>query len=56
MRVAGQGEIIPSPRVLKQCRVDHSMRVMVEESFGPVVGLMRVAGVAEAIGLMNDSP
>jgi acyl-CoA reductase-like NAD-dependent aldehyde dehydrogenase len=34
--------------------VDHSMRVMTEESFGPVVGIMPVAGDEEAIGLMND--
>jgi acyl-CoA reductase-like NAD-dependent aldehyde dehydrogenase len=32
------------------------MRVMVEESFGPVVGIMRVSSDEEAIGLMNDSP
>ncbi len=36
--------------------VDHSMRVMREESFGPVVGVMKVAGDAEAVRLMNDSP
>jgi len=35
--------------------VDHSMRVMTEESFGPVVGIMKVASDEEAIGLMNDS-
>ncbi len=35
--------------------VDHSMRVMREESFGPVVGIMKVADDAEAIALMNDS-
>ncbi|TCM86545.1 aldehyde dehydrogenase family protein [Rhodovulum steppense] len=35
--------------------VDHSMRVMREESFGPVVGIMRVKGDAEAIAMMNDS-
>ncbi|MEE4120740.1 MAG: aldehyde dehydrogenase family protein [Paracoccaceae bacterium] len=35
--------------------VDHSMRVMREESFGPVVGIMPVAGDAEALALMNDS-
>lgn len=35
--------------------VDHSMRVMREESFGPVVGIMPVADDAEAIALMNDS-
>lgn len=36
--------------------VDHSMRVMREESFGPVVGIMPVKDDAEAIRLMNDSP
>ncbi|HDZ72154.1 MAG TPA: aldehyde dehydrogenase family protein [Aurantimonas coralicida] len=36
--------------------VDHSMRVMRDESFGPVVGIMRVSSDAEAISLMNDSP
>jgi len=35
--------------------VDHSMRVMREESFGPVVGIMPVKDDAEAIALMNDS-
>lgn len=35
--------------------VDHSMRVMNEESFGPVIGIMRVSSDDEAIGLMNDS-
>ncbi len=35
--------------------VDHSMRVMRDESFGPVVGIMPVADDAEAIALMNDS-
>jgi acyl-CoA reductase-like NAD-dependent aldehyde dehydrogenase len=29
---------------------------MREETFGPVVGIMRVADDAEAIRLMNDSP
>jgi acyl-CoA reductase-like NAD-dependent aldehyde dehydrogenase len=32
------------------------MRVMMEESFGPVVGIMKVQSDAEAIELMNDSP
>jgi len=32
------------------------MRVMMEESFGPVVGIMKVTGDDEAISLMNDSP
>jgi len=35
--------------------VDHTMPVMREESFGPVVGIMKVKDDAEAIGLMNDS-
>ena len=36
--------------------VDHSMDVMAEESFGPVVGVMPVDDDAEAVRLMNDSP
>ncbi len=43
-----------APQVLVD--VDHSMRVMSEESFGPVIGIMKVASDEEAIGLMNDSP
>ncbi|GAA0565752.1 aldehyde dehydrogenase family protein [Halomonas salifodinae] len=35
--------------------VDHTMRVMREESFGPVVGVMAVEDDEEAIRLMNDS-
>lgn len=35
--------------------VDHSMSVMRDESFGPVVGIMKVSGDEEAIALMNDS-
>ena len=35
--------------------VDHTMPVMREESFGPVVGIMNVKDDAEAISLMNDS-
>jgi len=35
--------------------VTHHMRVMREESFGPVVGIMSVKDDAEAIRLMNDS-
>jgi acyl-CoA reductase-like NAD-dependent aldehyde dehydrogenase len=35
--------------------VDHSMRVMTEESFGPVIGIMRVGSDDEALRLMNDS-
>jgi acyl-CoA reductase-like NAD-dependent aldehyde dehydrogenase len=42
-----------APQVLTQ--VDHSMQVMTEESFGPVVGIQAVTGDDEAIALMNDS-
>lgn len=36
--------------------VSHAMSVMRDESFGPVVGIMKVSSDAEAIALMNDSP
>lgn len=42
-----------SPQILTE--VTHDMRVMREESFGPVVGIMKVSGDEEAIRLMNDS-
>ncbi|RUR13730.1 aldehyde dehydrogenase family protein [Legionella sp. km772] len=42
-----------APQVLTQ--VNHNMRIMWEESFGPVVGIMPVANDEEAIELMNDS-
>lgn len=35
--------------------VDHTMRVMTDESFGPVVGIMKVSSDEQAIELMNDS-
>ncbi len=35
--------------------VDHSMQVMTEESFGPVIPVMRYATVDEAIRLANDT-
>lgn len=35
--------------------VDHTMRIMTEESFGPVVGIQKVRSDEEAISLMNDS-
>jgi acyl-CoA reductase-like NAD-dependent aldehyde dehydrogenase len=43
-----------APRILTN--VDHRMRVMTEESFGPVVGVMAVDSEAQAIEWMNDSP
>ncbi|MEM9031525.1 MAG: aldehyde dehydrogenase family protein, partial [Pseudomonadota bacterium] len=42
-----------SPQVLTE--VTHTMRVMREETFGPVVGIMSVSSDDEAIHLMNDS-
>ncbi|MGM0983834.1 MAG: aldehyde dehydrogenase family protein [Pseudomonadota bacterium] len=42
-----------TPQILTQ--VTHDMRVMRDESFGPVVGIMKVSGDDEAIRLMNDS-
>lgn len=37
-------------------RVNHRMRIMSDECFGPVVGIMPVKGDDEALALMNDSP
>jgi len=42
-----------APQVL--VNVDHSMSVMSEESFGPVIGIMKVKSDDEAVKLMNDS-
>jgi acyl-CoA reductase-like NAD-dependent aldehyde dehydrogenase len=41
-----------SPAILTD--VDHSMRLMKEESFGPLIGVMKVKSDEEAIQLMND--
>jgi len=42
-----------TPQILTN--VTHDMRVMRDESFGPVVGIMPVKNDDEAIALMNDS-
>ncbi len=42
-----------TPQILTN--VTHDMRVMRDESFGPVVGIMKVSSDEEAIALMNDS-
>jgi acyl-CoA reductase-like NAD-dependent aldehyde dehydrogenase len=46
-----------TPYVAPQVLVDvsHRMRVMTEETFGPVVGIMPVRDDDEAVALMNDS-
>jgi len=41
------------PTVL--ANADHLMALMREESFGPVIGIQKVAGDDEAIALMNDT-
>jgi acyl-CoA reductase-like NAD-dependent aldehyde dehydrogenase len=51
---AAPGTAYMGPTVLVD--VNHSMDIMREESFGPVIGIMRVQDDAEAIRLMNDSP
>jgi len=50
---ADDGGTYLTPQILTD--VNHDMRVMHEESFGPVVGIMMVKDDAEAIALMNDS-
>ena len=42
-----------APQILTN--VNHQMSVMRDESFGPVVGIMKVSSDEEAIELMNDS-
>ncbi len=47
------GSAYLAPQVLTV--VDHNMSVMKDESFGPVVGIMKVDNDEQAISLMNDS-
>jgi acyl-CoA reductase-like NAD-dependent aldehyde dehydrogenase len=42
-----------APTVL--VNVDHRMQIMREESFGPVIGIQKVASDDEAVALMNDT-
>lgn len=51
-RINGDGYFF-KPTVLT--KVDHTMKVMKEESFGPIIGIMKVSNDAEAIALMNDT-
>jgi acyl-CoA reductase-like NAD-dependent aldehyde dehydrogenase len=51
-RVDGPGDYF-EPTVLVD--VDHSMKVMRDETFGPVVGVMRASDAEEALRLANDS-
>ncbi|KAI9512859.1 succinate semialdehyde dehydrogenase [Russula earlei] len=43
-----------APQVLVD--VNHTMDVMVLETFGPIIGIQKVSGDEEAVRLMNDSP
>ena len=36
-------------------RADHRMKVMRDESFGPIIGVQQVSGDEEAVRLMNDT-
>lgn len=48
-----QGTPYLAPQVL--LNVNHEMAVMREETFGPVVGIMKVSNDEQAVELMNDS-
>jgi acyl-CoA reductase-like NAD-dependent aldehyde dehydrogenase len=48
-----EGTPYMAPQVLVD--VNHSMSLMSEESFAPVIGIMKVKSDDEAVGLMNDS-
>ncbi|KAI9333349.1 Aldehyde/histidinol dehydrogenase [Zopfochytrium polystomum] len=50
---AKDGTAFVAPQLL--VNVDHSMSIMKDETFGPVVGIMKVASDDEALQLMNDS-
>jgi len=51
-RIEGDGYFF-EPSVLTN--VDHSMLIMREESFGPIIGIMKVSNDEEALQLMNDT-
>lgn len=51
-RLPGPGNWF-EPTVLAD--VNHTMTLMREESFGPVIGIQKVSGDAEAVALMNDT-
>ena len=57
--VAIGGQVLPGPgnwfEPTVLTGVNHGMDVMREESFGPIVGIQKVADDAEAVRLMNDT-
>ena len=52
-KVAGGKGYFFEPTVL--VNVNHTMKVMTEESFGPVIGIQKVKDDAEAIAMMQDT-
>lgn len=48
-----RGSAYMAPQIVVD--VDHTMSLMTDESFGPAVGIMKVASDDEAVRLMNDS-
>ncbi|HEV2812521.1 MAG TPA: aldehyde dehydrogenase family protein [Solirubrobacteraceae bacterium] len=52
-RRAGEGQFF-EPTIMVD--VDHTMKAMTEETFGPTLPIMKVADTEEAIRLANDSP
>ena len=53
-KISEENNCYVNPSVL--INVDHSMKFMMEETFGPSVGIMKVENENEAAKLMNDSP
>jgi len=53
-KISEENNCYVNPSVLID--VDHSMKFMMEETFGPSVGIMKVSNENEAAKLMNDSP
>jgi acyl-CoA reductase-like NAD-dependent aldehyde dehydrogenase len=51
-RIAGPGNWFEASVLIG---VGHSMELMRDESFGPVIGIQKVAGDDEAVRLMNDT-
>jgi acyl-CoA reductase-like NAD-dependent aldehyde dehydrogenase len=58
-RLATGGRRLPGPgnwfEPTVLTHVDHTMAVMREESFGPIIGIQKVEGDAGALRLMNDT-
>jgi acyl-CoA reductase-like NAD-dependent aldehyde dehydrogenase len=52
-KIEGEGTFF-EPTVLTN--VDHSMKIMREETFGPTLPIMKIADVEEGVALANDSP